>query len=301
MNTHSIRTRTLWSRAAEFGCHIPLSQVTSSYTVDRMRRAMMLCVTMTFGLMYGYAQATIMTFDNKPAFLAATGATSATGPLPDQGIVENSITLGNVTFEASRFVVGTGGDARVTNGDWTRRLPGNELAISDGANGSATEDLDVIFDAPVFAAGFDFVEPEHDPNIFAPFVDSTFVVTLKHGGVPVGAFTFNAPNDTAMFLGVWSDASFDRMEIREVLGSEDDEFFGQFYTSTVPFVPGLSVGGAVAGLTPRRITVTCRNITTGQTVALTLPKGATSWDCEAAGLLVNAGDRIRQSMTGNAN
>jgi len=58
------------------------------------------------------------------------------------------------------------------------------------------------------------------------------------------------------------------------------------------------VGGTVAGMSPIR--VICRNVTTGQIVTIAL-SGATSWDCEAAGLIVNTGDTIVQRVRGTAN
>ncbi len=60
---------------------------------------------------------------------------------------------------------------------------------------------------------------------------------------------------------------------------------------------GDPVGGAVTGMTPDR--VTCRNRTTNQSVAIQLA-GATSWDCEGAGLTVSDGDRIIQTVRGTA-
>lgn len=56
------------------------------------------------------------------------------------------------------------------------------------------------------------------------------------------------------------------------------------------------VGGSVTGVTPTR--VICRNLTTRKTVILR--DGTRSWDCEAAGLTVNPGDRIQQTVTGTA-
>lgn len=55
------------------------------------------------------------------------------------------------------------------------------------------------------------------------------------------------------------------------------------------------VGGSVTGVNQR--TVTCQNLTTGQSVSL---GNRASWNCEAGGLRVNPGDRIRQTVTGTA-
>lgn len=55
-----------------------------------------------------------------------------------------------------------------------------------------------------------------------------------------------------------------------------------------------AVGGSTFGL--RVMRVSCRNLETGQTVAIPQPEGA--WSCEDAGLAVGAGDRVRQEVRG---
>ena len=46
------------------------------------------------------------------------------------------------------------------------------------------------------------------------------------------------------------------------------------------------------------VPVVCKNLTTGQRVVI---RGvATSWDCEAAGLVVHPGNLIQQTVTGTA-
>ena len=198
-------------------------------------------------------------YSDKTTFLTDTGATSATGPLPSLvSPTSGPVTVGSITFTAP-----TGmwfGAEFVSEQDWTTRLPGNDLAIND------LENLNVGINSPVYSLGFDFVEPEFDPNINAPFVDSTFTVTMLLSGAPVDSFTFNAPNDIAAFVGMWSDSPFDRVEIRETVGGIENEFFGQFYTGTtlppsdVP-VPstvallgtGLAMLGLVRGPANRRL------------------------------------------------
>ena len=180
--------------------------------------------------------ATISTFDDKTAFLTATGATSVTGPLPDLGLIPGGAggvqTVGQATFSitppSSQLFIGTAGTVGVTNNDWTLRLAGNDIAISD------VENLNVDLANPVFSFGIDFVEPEFDPNVSGPFAESTFTVTLLNGAVVVDSFSVSRPNDSAEFIGVWSDSIFDRVEIRETIGLLENEFFGQVYTGTIP-------------------------------------------------------------------
>lgn len=198
----------------------------------------------------GPAQATLMVFSGEAAFFAATSASPATTipttPLtvfpPDTGFTNGSLSFSLVPGESSRFIID----------NFSARLPGNELALS----GKETFNIDINTGA-VFAFGFDFVEPEFDPFVNATPVDSTFGVTLKNGSTTVGAFTFARPNDSAQFVGAWTGPGegFNRVEIREVIGDAENEFFGQFYTGLSPMqtvVPEpstlLLLGSGLAGL-----------------------------------------------------
>lgn len=60
----------------------------------------------------------------------------------------------------------------------------------------------------------------------------------------------------------------------------------------------MPVAGTVAGIYAAR--ARCLNMTTGQSVAIPLPNNTTSWDCEASGLLINSGDKVRISVVGRA-
>jgi len=177
----------------------------------------------------GLASADITVFDDKAAFLSATGATEAAnfdgiGPVPkDMGY---SFATGNLRFDSAtrEFWVD----------DWTSLLSGNELAIS----GIENMDVTVIdLGAEVFSLGFEFVEPYATPGANVPSpVDSTFRVTLYSGASAVDSFDFNAPDDVAWFVGVWSTPTqgFDKAEIREVVGANDNELFGRFYVGSTP-------------------------------------------------------------------
>lgn len=177
----------------------------------------------------GSASANLMTFDNKAAFLSGTSATLATAPYSDTGFNTfigpfPTLTSGGVTFNQV-------GASQIFFGDASTRLSGGEITMSD------VENLDVQLAASVFALGFDFVEPELDPLVFAPFADSTFTVTLLSGSTNVGSFTFNSPNDQASFVGVWSSVSFTNVRIRETSGGVENEFYGLFYTGNSPLQP----------------------------------------------------------------
>jgi len=179
----------------------------------------------------------IIVFDDKAEFLSATGATEAANfddsvPGPGMYNMGYSITVGDLQFDsASReFWVG----------NWTDLLDGSELAISDNENMDVTV---INLSGNVFSLGFEFVEPT-DGLVNVPpsaVVDSTFTVSLLSGATNVNSFTFNAPDDVAAFVGVWSsvDQGFDSVQIRETIGSNDNEFFGEFYLGAEPVpVPG---------------------------------------------------------------
>jgi len=212
------------------------------------------------GIWSAGAHAALLTYSDQATFLAATGATDATGPLPDLGLRDDGVVpgssttpVGSATFYAARWVMGADG---VAGFDWTTLLPGHDIAISDSATGGADESLDVSFTSLVYSAGFDFSEPSLDGNVqdgcYATCVDSTFEVTLKNGAATVGSFQFNAADDTAAFVGVWSSVAFDKLEIREIVGTDDDEFYGRFFTGDVALAPEpavlLLLGPGLAGL-----------------------------------------------------
>ncbi len=182
------------------------------------------------------AEAAIQFFDAKTAFITATGA-AATAPFPDLGpsTAQGATTFGDLTYSSPT-------SANLFFANFSARIAGNEIAISGVSN------LDVALANPVFALGFDFVEPEFDPNLAAAFVDSTFDVGLFNGATPVGSFSFNAPEDALYFAGVWSDTAFNRIEIRETAGQAENEFFGQFYTgiAAADFTPPTILAGPPA-------------------------------------------------------
>jgi len=166
----------------------------------------------------------IIVFSERSAFLSLTSAIDLTGPLPNLGFRGQQVTtLGGITLTplpSHGLHVGS-------PGDWTQLLPGNDIAIDD------TEMIDVSF-ASAHSLGFDFAEPTSGPGVSGNFVDSTFTVSLLRNTSQVGQFTFNAPNDVAAFVGVWSDNAFDSIQIRETVGGIDDEYFGRFYAGVTP-------------------------------------------------------------------
>lgn len=184
------------------------------------------------------ALADIRVFDNESAFLNATGAADATGALPSLPGSRLSQQLGQITLtDVNGYGFWVGGLEAYRPADWTTLLVGNDIAVNH------SENLDVSFSSPVYSAGFRFAEPGPQQIVepsspYAqvlptyPYVDSTFMVTLKSDLKTVGVFSFNAPDDRASFVGVWSNQAFNRMEIRETEGGIEDDYFGQFYSGT---------------------------------------------------------------------
>jgi hypothetical protein len=216
-------------------------------------------IAMALSCVAGTASAALITFTDRATFIAATGATDATGPLPFfDNPVSGNIVAGSVTFTVNSAYFGG-----VVIGDWSTLNPGVDLVISNGLAPTPVSDaFDAALAAPVYAAGFDMVEPARSTlavdGCNLPCVDSTFTVTLRNGGAFVDLFTFNAPDDVLAFVGVWSTSPFDRLEIRETTGTDDNEFWGRFYTGTTPAVvpvpaagwllaAGLGILGSVTG------------------------------------------------------
>lgn len=219
-----------------------------------LRRKAVMGAALIAGIgLHAAANAALVTFSDQSTFLTATGATSATGPMPNVGAVPPaSGAVGSVTFSSvppsGTLYIGAAGVGAVPAGDWYVPLAGFEIAIS------GSENLDALFTSSVsvYSFGFVFAEPDTTmPPWGGSPVDSTFTVTLLNGATIVDSFAFNAPDDVISFVGAWSDTPFDRVEIRENADNIDDEYFGEFFTGTTPVPVPAAVwllGGALVGL-----------------------------------------------------
>jgi hypothetical protein len=182
--------------------------------------------------------ASTVVYSNEAAFLADTGATSAMPfGFPNLGsATPPTLVVGSITFRSPPPSSIVSGNLGLAIADWSSLLPGFDLAIS------GPEDLDIIASGPVSALGLPIVEPSvsgeaTDTCNTTPCIDSTFSATLMNGSVTVGSFTFNPPNDVRSFIGVSSTIPFDRLIIRETVGSNENEYFGPVFTAAVVSVP----------------------------------------------------------------
>ena len=171
----------------------------------------------------------VQVFDNRTGFQNTTGA-SSNGAIPDLGAVGTSVTIGSITFSLAlggdSLAVGASGTP--AEPDWYPNLPGNDIALG-------YENLQLQFATPVYAFGFDFVEPNLSmPPFGGTPGDSTFEIVMYRGAAEIGRTTFNAQDDEPGFVGVWSYQPFDRVTIIDLSGNDDDEFFGQFYIGKNP-------------------------------------------------------------------
>jgi hypothetical protein len=182
--------------------------------------------------------ATVSTFNTLASFQTSTGATAATGPLPVSSSNFSSATVGSVTFSApsATFV------------NWSTLLSavqtGGVLVVSQGAGdvgGVVNDGINAQFAAPVYSAGFRFHEPGSSTAIIdgcnTTCVNSQWSLRLMSGATLVAAVPWTFPKDQATFVGVWSDTAFTRLEVRETVGTDDNEFYGQFYTGLAAAVP----------------------------------------------------------------
>jgi hypothetical protein len=185
-----------------------------------------------FALVSTSTQAAVVVYSNEGAFAAASGATLHALP---SGISATSLTTVDNALTLSTVGLAPGTTNMIT--DWSTysgadRLLGVELAIS----GTESFNSSVTLGADRYAFGFGIYESTDNalPGCNFTCTDSTFSITLKNNGSTVGSFTLAPADNLAVFWGVHTDYAFDAVEIRETIGSADNEIFGTFYTGTTP-------------------------------------------------------------------
>ena len=180
-------------------------------------------------------------WSDKIAFQGSTCSNQAVA-IPQLGLVPGGAgaraAVGPLTFSIATpslelYLGGTTNPTPTFPADWSTLLAGHEIVIS------GTENLNVDLATPTTELGLDF----HEPSTPCPWANacgcilctsSTFTVTLRHAGLAIDTFTFDAPDDVAAFVGWSSMEAFDRVEFREMVGNPnhaDNEFFGTFYVA----------------------------------------------------------------------
>jgi hypothetical protein len=129
---------------------------------------------------------------------------------------------------------------RLYRDDYTDLLPGNEITAS-GPDG-----MDIWLAPEAYSLGFWFAEPTTGatgPDASSPFIDSVFEVSLNRhepsNQPPIEfteSFNFNVENDSAAFVGIWSDTPIKMLAVKELVDDPSDEFFGDWYAGSTPYV-----------------------------------------------------------------
>ena len=202
--------------------------------MQRSRILVLAGVVLAMGMQ---ADAALITYSSKGSFLADTGASSATGALPEAGAVGPGFTVGSVSFTtlSGQLFMGTGGLFPTQVTDWSASLPGSDIAIS------GVESFQVDLAAPVYLAGLRLLRAErlqHRLSGHRRLLRCVFRLNLpgdlfpgrrarrifhlqrarRHGGLRRGLVRL----------------AFDRVEITDLTTTIDDDYWGDFYTADHP-------------------------------------------------------------------
>ena len=168
-------------------------------------------------------------FSDRERFLSTTGASVASAPYSVVNQPPEPFQSGQITFDAIA-------PSSLFFSDFPADFPDDndiELAIND------KEDLDIsMAEDFTFAMGIDFDDASGGST------PSTFDVTVKAGDTIIGQLQFQPDQlPEQNYIGVWAQAPFDRLEIRETTTANENEFFGTVSTSQQPLPPPIFADG----------------------------------------------------------
>jgi hypothetical protein len=176
------------------------------------------------------AAADTITFSSQAVFLSQTGATVLT--LPNVSAAANTITIpGELTidnFSTGGFLSGSGTPFNIAS----------NFLVKSGTE--SFDVLDVTVASPIYAFGFTLYEPTSPAlqnGCNTTCVQSTFSITLLSGATTLGTFSVQPSDNVLNFYGFWSSDAITSIQIRETVGSNDNEFFGQFATGGTAYSP----------------------------------------------------------------
>lgn len=165
-------------------------------------------------------------FLSTDAFVAQTSGTVASAPYPGplnrpaEPFVSGQISLQGIAPSSLNFADWIA-DPLVKGGIpvliYELALNGNENLIVRSTVG------------PVFGMGIEFNDAVGGSS------PSTFQVRMLADGAVVGELDFQTPNSLQQdFVGVWSPVPFDELQILELALANENEIFGQVYTTQLP-------------------------------------------------------------------
>lgn len=177
------------------------------------------------------AGAAVVTYTDQSTFATDTGSTL--GSLPTATNSASLTITGQLTI--TPFAPG---------GFYSGPVSGSDLGVtpyfsldSNFLVKSGDESFDIALDSGTYAFGLAIYEPTSSALVNGcntTCTDSTFLITLFNGDTPLLAYTATPANDAFSFFGFWSSDPITKVTIRETVGSNDNEFFGRFYTGTTP-------------------------------------------------------------------
>lgn len=191
--------------------------------------------------------ASVLSYTDRASFDAATGPQTKISS-PSLGVSTSGLSFGGLSITSAP------GFANTFQTDYNATsLMTNELALS-------FESFDITFAAPVFGFGMNIVEPSVGGDNFGTCdvpvcTDSTFDISVLSGGTQLAAFTVSPDDDVLSFFGVAGNMAFNKIEVREQGGQNDDELFGDFVTAAAPAAVPLPATGMLllAGLAAMRV------------------------------------------------